>query len=100
MPTSFPADICSGIAVTLQGLWFYQTAFTLYGPMMPEGCLLKGDEISCHSTEYEVQGELLANFQLFLQVFCVLLSVVGAYVYAERRYGDLDLINSDAPEDG
>ncbi|KAA8521248.1 hypothetical protein F0562_011915 [Nyssa sinensis] len=50
IPTSFPVDLCSGIAITLQGLWFYQTAFTLYGPMMPDGCRLKENEISCHST--------------------------------------------------
>uniref|UniRef100_A0A2N9I4A5 Transmembrane protein 45B n=1 Tax=Fagus sylvatica TaxID=28930 RepID=A0A2N9I4A5_FAGSY len=41
LPSSFPVDLCSGIAIALQGLWFYQTAFTLYGPMMPEGCQLK-----------------------------------------------------------
>ncbi|KAK6129919.1 hypothetical protein DH2020_036313 [Rehmannia glutinosa] len=81
MPTSFPADLCSGIAITLQGLWFYQTAFTLYGPMMPDGCRLKGNEISCGSTGHEVYGELLANFQLFVQVLVVLVGVTGAYIY-------------------
>ncbi|KAF7137818.1 hypothetical protein RHSIM_Rhsim07G0137400 [Rhododendron simsii] len=53
-PTSFPVDLCCGIAVTLQGLWFYQTAFTFYGSMMPEGCQLKNIEISCHSADSEL----------------------------------------------
>ncbi|KAL7263905.1 hypothetical protein ACSBR1_001956 [Camellia fascicularis] len=54
LPTSFPVDFCSGIAITVQGLWFYQTTFTLYGRMMPDGCQLKENAISCHSTDYQV----------------------------------------------
>ncbi|KAL2550965.1 Aminotransferase-like [Forsythia ovata] len=100
LPTSFPLDLCSGIAITLQGLWFYQTAFTLYGPMMPDGCLLKGDEITCDSTEQEIYGELLANFQLFGLVLGVLVAVVGAYIYAEPKFGHSNLNNSQIPEDG
>ncbi|GER26774.1 transmembrane protein 45B [Striga asiatica] len=87
LPNSFMADICSGIAITLQGLWFYQTAFTLYGSMMPEGCRLKENSVSCRSIGHEVRGEMLANFQLFVQVFCVLGGLCGAYVYAERKFG-------------
>ncbi|KAK0590722.1 hypothetical protein LWI29_030848 [Acer saccharum] len=90
-PTSFPVDICSGIAITLQGLWFYQTAFTLYGPMMPDGCRIKENTVSCHSTDSEVRGELLANFQLFAMVFGVLVGVVGSYILAASRYGDSNL---------
>ncbi|XP_061343096.1 uncharacterized protein LOC133289215 isoform X2 [Gastrolobium bilobum] len=37
LPTSFPVDLCNGIAMALQGIWFYQTAFVLYGPMLPDG---------------------------------------------------------------
>ncbi|XP_058188985.1 uncharacterized protein LOC131306634 [Rhododendron vialii] len=86
-PTSFPVDLCNGIGITLQGLWFYQTAFTLYGPMMPSGCQLKGDNISCHSSGSEVRGELLANFQLFMMVLGVLLAVVLSYVfYSASRF--------------
>ncbi|KAL6578681.1 hypothetical protein OROMI_008897 [Orobanche minor] len=98
VPTSFPLDLCSGIAITLQGLWFYQTAFTLYGPMMPEGCRLKGNEIACRSAGHEVYGELLANFQLFVQVFCVFVGVSGAYIYSERKFGGLSGRSSSAPE--
>ncbi|TXG54186.1 hypothetical protein EZV62_019442 [Acer yangbiense] len=90
-PTSFPVDICSGIAITLQGLWFYQTAFTLYGPMMPDGCRIKEITVSCRSTDSEVRGELLANFQLFAMVFGVLVGVVGSYILAASRYGDSNL---------
>ncbi|XP_073051043.1 uncharacterized protein [Primulina eburnea] len=96
-PTSFPVDLCSGIAITLQGLWFYQTAFALYGPMVPEGCWLQDNEITCRSTEHEIHGELLANFQLFVLVFCVLVAVVGAYIFAEMRLNRTpNLVNSPA----
>ncbi|KAL8201159.1 hypothetical protein R6Q57_012527 [Mikania cordata] len=85
MPTSFPADLCSGIAITLQGLWFYQTAFTLYGPSMPAGCKLEANEITCSSHVHEVHGQLLANVQMFGLVFLVFVGVVGSYVYADKR---------------
>ncbi|BFG30832.1 hypothetical protein CerSpe_171060 [Prunus speciosa] len=91
LPTSFPIDLCSGIAMTLQGLWFYQTAFTLYGPMMPDGCLLKDDMISCHPVDNEVRGELLANFQFFVMVLGVLIAVVGGYGFVASRFGHSDL---------
>ncbi|GAB4857942.1 hypothetical protein Ancab_015847 [Ancistrocladus abbreviatus] len=102
LPTSFPLDLSSGIAVTLQGLWFYQTAFTLYGPMMPNGCQLKGDDIVCHSGDSLVRGELLANCQLFSMVFSVLLMVVGSYSYIASRFGHANssaLHNADADLD-
>ncbi|VVA93278.1 unnamed protein product [Arabis nemorensis] len=86
-PTSFPVDLCNGIAMTLQGLWFYQTAFTLYGPMMPQGCGLKGNSVVCRSVDSEVSGEFLANFQLFSLVLAVLVCVVGSYVFAASRLG-------------
>ncbi|CAA0820438.1 Unknown protein [Striga hermonthica] len=90
MPTSFSADLSSGIAITLQGLWFYQTAFTLYGPFMPDGCVLEADHISCRSSEHEVRGELLANFQLFVHVLCVLGGAAGACVYVGPRFRPVD----------
>ncbi|KAJ9707475.1 hypothetical protein PVL29_002487 [Vitis rotundifolia] len=99
MPTSFPVDLCCGIAIALQGLWFYQTAFTLYGPMMPEGCRLKENMISCHSPAYQVRGELLANFQLFIIAFGVLVAVVGSYGFAASRFGHPDLRSLCAAED-
>ncbi|KAK4435537.1 hypothetical protein Salat_0717200 [Sesamum alatum] len=97
VPTSFPVDLCIGVSVTLQGLWFYQTAFTLYGPMMPDGCTIQDKEqIKCSSPEQEVHGELLANFQLFALVFGVLTSVAAVYIYAEPRFSRPDLVNSRA----
>ncbi|XP_004300153.1 PREDICTED: transmembrane protein 45B-like [Fragaria vesca subsp. vesca] len=87
LPTSFPVDLCGGIALTLQGIWFYQTAFTLYGPMMPDGCQLKSDTVSCHSADSEVRGELLANFQIFSIVLGVLVAVVVAYGFVASRFG-------------
>ncbi|CAL1385440.1 unnamed protein product [Linum trigynum] len=87
LPTSFPVDLTNGIAITLQGLWFYQTAFSLYGPMMPDGCQLTGDQIACGSAASRVRGELLANFQLFSLVLGVLVAVVVSYGYAASRHG-------------
>ncbi|PSR91710.1 Transmembrane protein like [Actinidia chinensis var. chinensis] len=98
-PTSFPIELCSGIAITLQGLWFYQTAFTLYGPMMPEGCQLKNNMVSCRSTDHEVRGELLANFQLFSMVLGVLVAVVLSYVFAASRLGHSDLRSFHTEDD-
>lgn len=95
-PTSFPVDLCSGIAMTLQGLWFYQTAFTLYGPMMPDGCRLKEDSIVCHSADSEVRGELLANFQLFSLVLGVLVAVVGSFVFAASRFESSEFYSARA----
>ncbi|KAK2995052.1 hypothetical protein RJ640_024510 [Escallonia rubra] len=99
MPTSFPADLCSGIAITLQGLWFYQTAFTLYGPMMPDGCRLKESMVTCHSQDKEVRGQLLANFQLFSLVFGVLVAVAGSYIFAAKRFGHSGVMSLHTAED-
>lgn len=92
--TSFPIDLCNGIAITLQGLWFYQTAFALYGPMMPDGCWLKENTIACRSVDSQVRGELLANFQLFAITLGVLFAVVFLYIFAASRYGYRDLRGS------
>lgn len=91
VPSSFPLDLSNSIAITLQGLWFYQTAFTLYGPMMPEGCQLKGDDIICHSAESQVRGELLANFQLFSMVVGVFVVISIFYSFATSRFGHSSL---------
>lgn len=100
LATSFPLDLCNGIAMTLQGLWFYQTAFTLYGPMMPSGCQLKGNEIVCHSKDNQVRGELLANFQLFSLVLGVLVVVVVLYGFAASRFTHSDVRKLHAAQDG
>ncbi|XP_021768319.1 transmembrane protein 45A-like [Chenopodium quinoa] len=87
VPSSFPLDLSNSIAITLQGLWFYQTAFTLYGPMMPDGCVLKGDDIVCHSTVSLIRGEMLANFQLFSMVIGVFGVISVLYSFASSTYG-------------
>ncbi|WVZ26008.1 hypothetical protein V8G54_004552 [Vigna mungo] len=86
LSTSFPVDLCNGIAITLQGIWFYQTAFVLYGPMLPSGCRLKDSHITCHAKESEVRAELLANVQLFVAVLTVLVGTVASYGFAASRY--------------
>lgn len=87
MPSSFAVDLTNGIAIALQGIWFYQTAIVLYGPMIPAGCKLRDNNITCHSHESEVRGELLANFQLFVAVLVVLVGTVVSYGFAASRYG-------------
>lgn len=86
LSTSFPVDLCNGIAITLQGIWFYQTAFVLYGPMLPSGCKLRDSHITCHAKESEVRAELLANVQLFVAVLTVLVGTVASYGFAASRY--------------
>ncbi|KAJ1431125.1 hypothetical protein SESBI_07365 [Sesbania bispinosa] len=99
LPTSFPANLCNGIAITLQGIWFYQTAFVLYGPMMPNGCKLKDNNIICHSNDSEVRGELLANFQLFVAVLVVLVGTVASYGFAAKSYGNSQVNNLHTIQD-
>ncbi|KAL8141722.1 hypothetical protein V2J09_014754 [Rumex salicifolius] len=91
IPDNFPLDLCNAMAITLQGLWFYQTAFTLYGPMMPAGCQLKEDDIVCRSTDSLARGELLANFQLFSMVFGVVVTFVMSYSYVASHVPDGDV---------
>ncbi|XP_048565935.1 transmembrane protein 45A-like [Triticum urartu] len=92
LPASFPADLASGLLITLQGLWFYQTAFTLYGPMLPEGCHRDAaGDIECHGHAAGERAEQLADFQLFAYVFLVFAYALGCYAVAAARYGHPDL---------
>ena len=53
---------CAAGAVVL----FYQTAFSLYGPMLPDGCVQDADgSVDYHSRAAEERAEQLANLQLF-----------------------------------
>ncbi|CAD6268902.1 unnamed protein product [Miscanthus lutarioriparius] len=94
LPESFPVDVAAGTLIVLQGMWFYQTALTLYGPMLPDGCdrNAKGDEVDCGSRAAEERAEQLANFQLFWAVFVAFVYVLGCYAVAAARYGHPDLV--------
>ncbi|XP_066340271.1 uncharacterized protein [Miscanthus floridulus] len=92
LPESFPVDLASGVLIALQGLWFYQTAFTLYGPMLPAGCARDADgHIDCHARAAQERAEQLANFQFFGLVFLAFLYVLGCYAVAAARYGHPEL---------
>ncbi|CAN6381845.1 unnamed protein product [Urochloa humidicola] len=92
LPESFPADLASGVLIALQGLWFYQTAFTLYGPMLPKGCARDADgHIDCHLRGAQERAEQLANFQLFGLVFLAFLFVLVCYAVAAARHGHPEL---------
>lgn len=92
LPESFPVDLASGVLITLQGLWFYQTAFTLYGSMLPKGCQRDADaNIECHGHAAEERAEQLANFQFFAYVFLVFAYTLGCYAVAAAKYGHPDL---------
>ncbi|KAK3120560.1 hypothetical protein QOZ80_9AG0689920 [Eleusine coracana subsp. coracana] len=93
LPESFPVNLASGVLITLQGLWFYQTAFTLYGPMLPAGCARDADgHIECHNHASQERSEQLANFQLFGLVFLAFVYVLGCYAVAAAKYGHPDLM--------
>ncbi|GJN04956.1 hypothetical protein PR202_ga22541 [Eleusine coracana subsp. coracana] len=93
LPESFPVDLASGVLITLQGLWFYQTAFTLYGPMLPAGCARDADgHIECRNHASQERSEQLANFQLFGLVFLAFVYVLGCYAVAAAKYGHPDLM--------
>jgi len=94
-PKSFVVDLLGGITFTLQGIWFYQVAFTLYGPMMPTGCGIKDNEIACESREFEMRGQLLANFQLGAIVLLVLTMVLFQFGFAASRCGHPSLYHSN-----
>lgn len=100
LPNNFPADLCNGIALALQGIWFYQTAFVLYGPMIPDGCKIKDNKIMCNSVDSEIRGELLANFQLFVAILAVLVGTVAAYVFAASRYANSEVNDLHTIQDG
>ncbi|RZB99262.1 hypothetical protein D0Y65_021939 [Glycine soja] len=84
------------IVAPLQGLWFYQTAFVLYGPMMPSGCKLRENSVTCDSIDSEVWGESLANIRLFVAVLVVLVGTVTSYGFAASRYGNSEVKNLHA----
>lgn len=91
-PESFIVDLSGGLAITLQGLWFYQTAFTLYGPLMPTGCALqRNSDIHCDAPEFEIRGQSLANSQLSAHIFGLLTVVLMFYALAARAWGHRDL---------
>ncbi|KAF8681865.1 hypothetical protein HU200_045310 [Digitaria exilis] len=93
LPASFPVDLAAGVLIALQGLWFYQTALTLYGPMLPDGCGRDADgTVDCHSRAAEERAEQLANLQLFGVVFVAFVYVLGCYAVAAARYGHPDLV--------
>jgi hypothetical protein len=86
-PGSFTVDLVSGMALTLQGLWFYQIAFTLYGPWIPAGCLTDPEGPVCKSGESEMRGQSLANVQLNLLVSCVVVGVAAFYGVVAKLCG-------------
>ncbi|OEL34412.1 hypothetical protein BAE44_0004569 [Dichanthelium oligosanthes] len=97
LPASFPADLGAGVLIAVQGMWFYQTALTLYGPMLPEGCARRFDfpdadsRVECRGGAALERPEQLANFQLFGIVFLAFVYVLGSYAVAVAMYGRPDL---------
>jgi hypothetical protein len=94
LPASFPADLGAGVLIAVQGLWFYQAALVLYGPMLPAGCVRHFDSprsdarIECHGGAAQERAEQLANFQLFGLVFLAFVYALGCYTVAAARYGN------------
>lgn len=67
---------------------------------MPDGCFLKDNEITCHSSQHEVRGELLANFQLFGLVLGVVAATAGAYFVVDTMFGCSTQLSSGDQDEG
>eukprot|EP00850_Spirogloea_muscicola_P005606 SM000026S08855 [mRNA] locus=s26:145607:147344:+ [translate_table: standard] len=93
-PTSFLVDLGGAMAVTLQGLWFYQTALTLYGSMIPKGCrTLPSSDVECTSPAAEERGQSLANLLFSAHVMSVLVGVILVYSITLRWWGHANIWN-------
>lgn len=90
-PRSFPIDLGSSVALTMQGAWFYQTAFSLYGSMVPAGCRHESTGIECDSSDSEERGQTLANVQLALHMSSILILVAVVYGVCARLWGHSEL---------
>ena len=97
-PESFAVDILSGMAITLQGAWFYMIAFTLYGPLMPFRCTDDHDEIVCDAEPYEARGQALAHIQLSILIPCLWVFVLVVYGVAAALWGHSDLYHPPGSE--
>ncbi|KAI4351440.1 hypothetical protein L6164_005809 [Bauhinia variegata] len=78
----------------LQEPFCQQASPLIYGPMLPDGCYFRDSNITSHSTQSEVRGELLAYFQLFVAVLVVLVGTVASYGFASSRYEHSDIKSS------
>uniref|UniRef100_A0ACD5UFE4 Uncharacterized protein n=1 Tax=Avena sativa TaxID=4498 RepID=A0ACD5UFE4_AVESA len=91
LPDSLAADLGTGVLIAVQGLWFFQTGFTLYGPTLPAGCARSfaapgaDAHVECRDGAALERAEHLANFQLFGLVFLAFLYVLGCYAVAAAR---------------
>lgn len=90
-PQKFVVDLACSLALTLQGAWFYCTAYTLYGPLMPTGCMDRGDTIVCESETAEKRGQVFAIVQLSVLVVCLWVLVLGTFAIVAHFYGPPDL---------
>jgi len=97
-PESFAVDVLSGMAITLQGAWFYMIAFTLYGPLMPFRCTDDHDEIVCDAEPYEARGQSLAHIQLSILIPCLWVFVLVVYGVAAALWGHSDLYHPPGSE--
>ncbi|CAM6028384.1 unnamed protein product [Sphagnum balticum] len=94
-PQKFVVDLTCSLALTLQGAWFYCTAYTLYGPLMPTGCMDRGGTIVCESDTAEKRGQVFAIVQLSVLVVCLWVLVLGTFAIVAHFYGPPDLFYPD-----
>ncbi|CAM0879057.1 unnamed protein product [Alopecurus aequalis] len=101
LPASFPADLGTGVLIAAQGLWFFQTGFTLYGPTLPAGCARSfaspgaDAHVECRDGAALERAEQLANFQLFGLMFLAFAYVLGCYAVAVARFGRPELATTN-----
>ncbi|GJP73773.1 hypothetical protein CLOP_g4459 [Closterium sp. NIES-67] len=84
-PRSFLLDAFGSGAIALQGLWFWQTAMSLYGPLIPSGCYLQPNTtLRCDSEEIEHRGTALAVLQFIALLASILVLCLVYYGVAAR----------------
>ncbi|GJP46445.1 hypothetical protein CLOM_g5730 [Closterium sp. NIES-68] len=83
-PHSFLLDAVGSAAIAMQGLWFWQTAMSLYGPFIPSGCHLEPDTVYCDSEASEHRGMALAVLQFIALLASTLVLALVYYGMAAR----------------
>eukprot|EP00245_Coleochaete_scutata_P017708 TRINITY_DN8832_c0_g1_i1.p1 TRINITY_DN8832_c0_g1~~TRINITY_DN8832_c0_g1_i1.p1 ORF type:complete len:334 (-),score=36.52 TRINITY_DN8832_c0_g1_i1:775-1776(-) len=108
-PSSFNLPLLRAMSMVLQGTWFWQTAFSIFGgpAFVTDGCKWAegpGDEVGivCQSESHMHRGMALANLQFNWHLAVVLVGTLALFAYLMRKHNppsyDL-LLRSDSAED-
>ncbi|XP_072950656.1 uncharacterized protein [Typha angustifolia] len=90
VPRLFLAEIVLASSIVLRGLWFLQTALSLYVEgFIPEGChvLLEGFATRCEIDEPRARAKQILDLAFELHVAIVVVIVVVVYIIVTRLCG-------------